>query len=126
MELGAARLSAITLTKLRKTRAEVDKQLLEEATREAREEEEEAKAAAKRKADQEKLGKLSEKEQERVSGMCAEASAQRDRLTLLQLLHSARRSSVSVCSASRPERLARSAKLSTPYNEITRAQICSD
>lgn len=67
MELGAARMQAITLTKLRKTRADVDRQLLEEATREAREVEEEQKAAAKRAADQAKLGSLSEKELAKVS-----------------------------------------------------------
>ncbi|PWN41569.1 hypothetical protein IE81DRAFT_324426 [Ceraceosorus guamensis] len=63
MELGAARLSALTLTKLRKTRAELDKELLDESLKEQREAEKEAREEAKRKADAEKFSKLSEKEQ---------------------------------------------------------------
>ncbi|KDN53043.1 DUF1682-domain-containing protein [Tilletiaria anomala UBC 951] len=54
-----------TLARLRKTRAEVDKQLEEESTREEREAEQEAKAEAKAKAEKAKFEKLSPAEQER-------------------------------------------------------------
>lgn len=52
-----------TLAKLRKTRAQVDKELLEEATKEQREAEQEAKEEAKRKAEKAKFDKLSPAEQ---------------------------------------------------------------
>lgn len=63
IEKGSIRPRQETFAKLRKTRADVDKELHEEATKEQREAEEEARQEAKRKAEKEKLDKLSPAEQ---------------------------------------------------------------
>ncbi|KAI0660965.1 DUF1682-domain-containing protein [Cubamyces menziesii] len=55
-----------TKTKLRKTREEVDREIREEAVREKREEAEEQKAAARKKAQEERLSKLSAAEQKKA------------------------------------------------------------
>ncbi|PWN49003.1 hypothetical protein IE53DRAFT_388791 [Violaceomyces palustris] len=62
---GGIKLKTETINKLKRTRQEVDKELMEEVTKEAREEEEERKSEAKRKAEREKLEKLSPAEQAR-------------------------------------------------------------
>lgn len=67
LELGHAKLTNTTLLKLKNTRAALDKELNEEATKWDREDAEEARQAAKRKAEQEKFDKLSPAEQEKVS-----------------------------------------------------------
>ncbi|SPO23406.1 uncharacterized protein UTRI_02084 [Ustilago trichophora] len=63
LDKGVIKVRNETLNKLRKTRAQVDKELQEEATKEQREAEQEAKEEAKRKAEKEKFDKLSPAEQ---------------------------------------------------------------
>lgn len=63
LEHGVVKLRNETLAKLRKTRAQVDKELLDEATKEQREAEQEAREDAKRKAEKAKFDKLSPAEQ---------------------------------------------------------------
>lgn len=60
---GVIKVRNETLNKLRKTRQQVDKELLEESTKEQREAEQEAREEAKRKAEKEKFDKLSPAEQ---------------------------------------------------------------
>lgn len=60
---GVIKVRNETLTKLCKTRAQVDKELYDEATKEQREAEQEAREEAKRKAEKEKFDKLSPAEQ---------------------------------------------------------------
>ncbi|PWY98489.1 DUF1682-domain-containing protein [Testicularia cyperi] len=63
IDRGIVKVRQETLAKLRKTRAQVDKELLDEATKDQREAEKEAKEEAKRKADKAKFDKLSPAEQ---------------------------------------------------------------
>ncbi|ETS63099.1 hypothetical protein PaG_02876 [Moesziomyces aphidis] len=63
LDTGVVKLRNETLAKLRKTRAQVDKELHDEATKEQREAELEAREEAKRKAEKEKFDKLSPAEQ---------------------------------------------------------------
>lgn len=63
MDTGVVKLRNETMAKLRKTRAQVDKELQDEATKEEREAEQEAREEAKRKAEKEKFDKLSPAEQ---------------------------------------------------------------
>ncbi|GAC92706.1 hypothetical protein PHSY_000261 [Pseudozyma hubeiensis SY62] len=63
LDQGVVKLRNETLNKLRKTRAQVDKELLDESTKEQREAEQEAREEAKRKAEKEKFDKLSPAEQ---------------------------------------------------------------
>lgn len=63
LEQGIVKVRNETLAKLRKTRAQVDKELLDEATKEQREAEQEAREEAKRKAEKERFDKLSPAEQ---------------------------------------------------------------
>jgi hypothetical protein len=67
LELGHAKLTNVTMQKLRNTRIAIDKEINEEATKWQKEEEEEARQAAKKKAEQDKFDKLSPAEQEKVS-----------------------------------------------------------
>ncbi|TFY57914.1 hypothetical protein EVJ58_g6728 [Rhodofomes roseus] len=62
----AAQLRPETKNKLKKTREEVEKQIREEAKREQREEEEEKRATAKRKAEEERLSRLSAADQKKA------------------------------------------------------------
>lgn len=55
-----------TRAKLRKAREEVDKQIREEAAKERREEAEEKRTAAKKKAEEERMSRLSAAEQKKV------------------------------------------------------------
>lgn len=63
LDKGLVKLRSETLAKLRKTRAQVDKELQHDATKEQREAEQEAKEEAKRKAEKAKFDKLSPAEQ---------------------------------------------------------------
>ncbi|SPC67240.1 uncharacterized protein UHOD_02787 [Ustilago sp. UG-2017b] len=63
LDKGVIKARSETLDKLRKTRAQVDKEIEEEATKEQREAEQEAREEAKRKAEKEKFDKLSPAEQ---------------------------------------------------------------
>lgn len=63
LDKGVIKARSETLAKLRKTRAQVDKEIEEEATKEQREAEQEAREEAKRKAEKEKFDKLSPAEQ---------------------------------------------------------------
>lgn len=63
LDKGVIKARNETMAKLRKTRAQVDKEIEEEATKEQREAEQEAREEAKRKAEKEKFDKLSPAEQ---------------------------------------------------------------
>ncbi|CBQ72109.1 conserved hypothetical protein [Sporisorium reilianum SRZ2] len=63
LEQGTVKLRNETLAKLRKTRAQVDKELHDDATKEQREADQEAREDAKRKAEKAKFDKLSPAEQ---------------------------------------------------------------
>ncbi|KAN0060912.1 hypothetical protein ACQY0O_006646 [Thecaphora frezii] len=65
LDKGVVKPRTETLAKFRKTRAEVDKELIEEATKEQREAEKEAREEAKRKAEKEKFDRMTPAEQAR-------------------------------------------------------------
>ncbi|UZJ52509.1 hypothetical protein CBS101457_001829 [Exobasidium rhododendri] len=65
LELGHAKLTNVTLQKLRNTRTAIDKEINEEANKWQKEEDEEARQSAKKKAEQDKFDKLSPAEQEK-------------------------------------------------------------